>query len=106
MVCGPLATLNVQLKPSDCTPRSLQPFCRGVGERDGLVVELVGQVRGEHGNRQGNGRLNFHAKFLGIAVGSAQAVDLGRPGVTSYFSFTIRRQWNSGWMQLSTQLQL
>src|ERR1700752_2079767 len=25
MVCGPLATLNVQLKPSDCTPRSLHP---------------------------------------------------------------------------------
>lgn len=27
----------------------------GLAERDGLVVELVGQLRGEHGSRQGNG---------------------------------------------------
>ena len=45
-------------------------FVEGVGERDGLVVELVGQMRREYGNRQGNGRLNFHAEFLGIVVGS------------------------------------
>ena len=49
----------------------------GVGEGDGLIVELVGQVRGEHGNRQGNRRLDFHAEFLGIVVGSEKAVDLG-----------------------------
>jgi len=61
-------------------------FVEGVGKCDGLVVELVGQVRGEHGNRQGNGRLNFHAEFLGIVVGSEQAVDLrGRRHIVFFF---------------------
>ncbi len=40
-------------------------FVEDIGKRDGLVVELVGQVRGEYGSRQRNGRLNFHAEFPG-----------------------------------------
>ena len=53
-------------------------FVESVCEGDSLIVELVGQMRGEHGNGQGNRRLDFHAQFLGVVVGSEQAVDLGR----------------------------
>ena len=60
------------------TPLFATGLVEDVGEGDGLVVELVGQMRREHGNRQGDGRLNFHAEFLGIVVGGEQAVDLGR----------------------------
>jgi len=49
-----------------------------VGEADGLVVNLVGQMRWQQGDRQRNGRLDLHAEFLVVVVGRHQAVNLGR----------------------------
>jgi len=53
-------------------------FVEGVGEGHGFVVDLVGKMRWEYGDRQGNGRLDLNAEFLGIVVGSHQTVDFGR----------------------------
>jgi len=53
-------------------------FVESVGERDGLVVDLVREVRRKQRDRQRNGRLDLHVEFLAIVVGSHQAVDLGR----------------------------
>src|SRR5579859_5837012 len=50
----------------------------GVSEGYRLVVDLVGQMRGEQGDGQGNGRLDVDAEFLAVVVGSHQTVDLGR----------------------------
>ena len=49
-----------------------------VGETDGLVVDLIGQMRRQKRDRQRNGRLDLHAEFLGVVVGRHQAVNLGR----------------------------
>jgi hypothetical protein len=49
----------------------------GVGEGDGLVEDLVGKMRWQQGDRQRDGRLDLHAEFLAVVVGSHQAVDLG-----------------------------
>ena len=52
----------------------------GVREGYRLIVDLVGQMRGEQGDRQGNGRLDVDAEFLAVVVGSHQTVDLGCRG--------------------------
>jgi len=49
----------------------------GVGEGHGLVVDLVGKMRGQQSDRQGDGRLDLHAEFLAVVVWSHQTVDLG-----------------------------
>src|SRR5258708_32953228 len=49
----------------------------GVGEGYGLVVDLVGKMRWQQSDRQRDGRLDLHAEFLAVVVGSHQAVDLG-----------------------------
>jgi len=49
----------------------------GVGEGYGLVVDLIGKMRWEQSDRQGDGRLNFYAEFLAVVVWSHQTVDLG-----------------------------
>ena len=49
----------------------------GVGEGYGLVVDLVGKMRWKESDRQGNRRLDLHAEFLAVVVGSHQTVDLG-----------------------------
>lgn len=49
-----------------------------VGEADGLVVNLVGQMRRQQRDRQRNRRLDLNAEFLAVVVGRHQAVDLGR----------------------------
>ena len=36
-------------------------FVEDVGEGHGFIVDLVGEMRWEYGNRQGNGRLDLHA---------------------------------------------
>src|ERR1700722_13915139 len=48
-----------------------------VGEGHGLVVDLVGKMRWQQGDRQRDGRLDLHAEFLAIVVRSHQTVDLG-----------------------------
>ena len=48
-----------------------------VGEADGFIVNLVGQVRRQQRDRQWNRRLDFHAEFLVVVVGGHQAVNLG-----------------------------
>ena len=53
-------------------------FVEGVGEAYGFVVDLVGKMRWEQSERQGNGRLDLHVEFLAVVVGSHQTVDLGR----------------------------
>ena len=45
-------------------------FVEGVGERDRAVIELISEVRGENSDRERNGRLNPHAEFLAVMVGS------------------------------------
>ncbi len=77
-VCVPLATLKVQLKFIDWTPRSLHPvWSRASVRSHGLVVNLVGEMRRQQRDRQRDGRLDLHAEFLAVVVGSHQAVDLG-----------------------------
>src|SRR5580693_8592325 len=49
----------------------------GVGEGDGLVVDLVGKMRWQQSDRQRDGRLDLQAKFLAVVVWSHQTVDLG-----------------------------
>ena len=49
----------------------------GGGEGYGLVVDLIGKMRGQQSNRQGDGRLNLQAEFLAVMVWSHQTVDLG-----------------------------
>src|ERR1700722_19142448 len=49
----------------------------GVGEGHGLVVDLVGKMRWQQSDRQGDGRLDLHAEFLAVVVWSHQTVDLG-----------------------------
>ena len=48
-----------------------------VGKADGLVVNLVGQMRRQQRDCQRNRRLDLHAEFLVVVVGRHQAVDLG-----------------------------
>ena len=48
-----------------------------VGEGDGFIVNLIGKVRWQQRDRQRDGRLDFHAEFLAVVVGSHQTVDLG-----------------------------
>ena len=50
----------------------------GVGQGDGLVVDLVGKMRWEQSDGQGNGRFDLYAEFLAIVVGCHQAVNLRR----------------------------
>ncbi len=49
----------------------------GVGERQGLVVDLVGKMRWQQSNRQRDGRFDLQAEFLSVVVWSHQTVDLG-----------------------------
>src|SRR5579863_4747431 len=49
-----------------------------VGEGYGLVVDLVGEMRGQQSDRQGDGRLDLQAEFLAVVVGSHETVDFGR----------------------------
>src|ERR1700688_56614 len=49
----------------------------GVGEGYGLVVDLVGKMRWQQSDRQGDRRRDLHAEFLAVMVGSHQTVDLG-----------------------------
>src|ERR1700686_1714634 len=49
----------------------------GVGEGYGLVVDLVGKMRWQQSDRQGDRRLDLYAEFLAVMVGSHQTVDLG-----------------------------
>jgi hypothetical protein len=48
-----------------------------VGEGHGLVVDLVGKMRWQQSDRQGDGRLDLYAEFLAVVVRSHQTVDLG-----------------------------
>src|SRR6266851_1816750 len=50
----------------------------GVGEGYGLVVDLIGKMRWQQSDRQGDGRLDLYAEFLAVVVRSHQTVDLGR----------------------------
>src|ERR1700732_3551725 len=52
-------------------------FVECVGEGHGLVVDLVGKMRWQQSDRQGDGRLDLHAEFLAVVVRSHQTVDLG-----------------------------
>src|SRR6202521_374746 len=52
-------------------------FVECVGEGHGLVVDLVGKMRWQQSDRQGDGRLDLHAEFLAVVVWSHQTVDLG-----------------------------
>ena len=79
-VCGPLATLKVQLKFMVWTPRSMHSrfwsrALRGVVMFS--VVDLVGKMRWQQSNRQRDGRFDLQAEFLSIVVWSHQTVDLG-----------------------------
>src|SRR6266481_958022 len=49
----------------------------GLGDGYGLVVDLIGKMRWQQRNRQRDGRLDLHAKFLAVVVRSHQTVDLG-----------------------------
>src|SRR5580692_956913 len=49
----------------------------GVGEGHGLVEDLVGKMRWQQRDRQGDGRFDLHAEFLAVVVWSHQTVDLG-----------------------------
>src|SRR3984957_20815582 len=49
----------------------------GVGECDGLVVDLIGKMRRQQRDRQRDGRLDLQAEFLVVVVWSHQTVDLG-----------------------------
>src|SRR5258708_16923897 len=42
----------------------------GVGEGYGLVVDLIGKMRWQQGDRQRDRRLDLHAEFLAIVVRS------------------------------------
>ena len=76
--CVPLATLKVQVKLMDWTPRSLQPvWSRASVRAIVFVIDLVGKMRRQESDRQGNGRFDLHAEFLAVVVGSHQTVDLG-----------------------------
>src|ERR1700722_14733071 len=57
----------------------------GVGEGHGLVVDLVGKMRWQQSDGQGDGRLDLQAEFLAVVVGSHQAVDLGDRGDLIFF---------------------
>src|SRR6202158_1630648 len=48
----------------------------GVGEGYGLVVDVVVKMRWKESDGQGNRRLDLHAEFLAVVVGSHQTVDL------------------------------
>ncbi len=52
-------------------------LAEGVGEGDGLVIDLVGEMRRQQSDRQRDGRLDLHAEFLAVVVWSHQTVDLG-----------------------------
>src|ERR1700686_59132 len=52
-------------------------FVECVGEGHSLVVDLVGKMRWQQSDRQGDGRLDLQAEFLAVVVGSHQTVDLG-----------------------------
>ena len=52
-------------------------FVEGVGKGYGLVVDLVGKMRWQQCDRQGDRRLDFHAEFLTVVVWSHQTVGLG-----------------------------
>jgi hypothetical protein len=52
-------------------------FVEGVVEGYGLVVDLVGKMRWQQSDRQGDRRLDLHAEFLAVVVWSHQTVDLG-----------------------------
>src|SRR6202140_3628098 len=52
-------------------------FVECVGEGHSLVVDLVGKMRWQQSDRQGDGRLDLHAEFLAVVVWSHQTVDLG-----------------------------
>ena len=47
-----------------------------VGERHGLVVDLVGKMRWQQSDCQRYRRLDLHAEFLAVVIWSHQAVDL------------------------------
>jgi len=49
----------------------------GGGEGYGFVVDLVSKMRWQQSDRQRDRRLDLHAEFLAVVVGSHQAVDLG-----------------------------
>src|SRR6202162_4235594 len=46
----------------------------GVGEGYGLIVDLVGKMRWQQRDRQGDRRLDLHAEFLAVVVRSHQTV--------------------------------
>ena len=50
----------------------------GFSQRDGVVVELICKLGRKNGDRKRNGRLDLHAQFLAVVVGSHQAIDFGR----------------------------
>ena len=52
-------------------------FVERVGESHGPVVDLVGKMRWQQSDRQGDGRLDLHTEFLAVVIWSHQAVDLG-----------------------------
>jgi len=52
-------------------------FVECVGEGHGFVVDLVGKMRGQQSDRQGDGRLDLQAELLAVVVGSHQTIDLG-----------------------------
>src|SRR5277367_627504 len=49
----------------------------GIGEGHALVVDLVGKMRWQQRDGQGDGRLDLQAEFLAVVVWSHQTVDLG-----------------------------
>ena len=50
----------------------------GLGESYGLVVDLIGKMRGQQSDGQGDGRLDLHCEFLAVVVWSHETVNLGR----------------------------
>ncbi len=49
----------------------------GVSEGDGLVVDLVGKMRWQQSDGQGDRQLDLQAEFLAVVVRSHETVDLG-----------------------------
>src|SRR5882762_11355970 len=49
----------------------------GFGESYSLVVDLVGKMRRQQSDREGDRRLDLHAEFLAVVVWSHEAIDLG-----------------------------
>ena len=56
-----------------------------VGEGHGLVVNLVGEMRGQQRDGQRNGRFDLDAEFLAVVVGRHQAINFGRGGHFIFF---------------------